>query len=113
MRNTFEYPQLFSVSEQASKTDQKIYLRLLVLQILLLLVASFIGGAGGLFPESKGRLASLNALLLAAGLILMWIIRLRRYESRWLRCRVIAESVKTAVWRYVMQAPPYNSQRTL
>jgi hypothetical protein len=57
--------------------------------------------------QRQQDLSLLATLSLAAGLIVMWIARARRYEKIWFDCRAIAESVKTTAWRYAMRGRPF------
>lgn len=47
-------------------------------------------------------------LELLLDLILLWVMRARRYERIWFDCRAIAESVKTISWKYVMGVAPFK-----
>jgi hypothetical protein len=103
-------PELFYISDRASGSAQTMYLRLFRSQIVLLFVASLIAGLTGLVgATTKHVLLVSNAVLLVIAFIVMWIIRAQRYESAWFNYRAIAESTKTAAWRYMTQAPPYPS----
>jgi ABC-type multidrug transport system fused ATPase/permease subunit len=75
----------------------------------LLILASAAGSIAAAVGPSRGRQVSiLTAIFLALSLVLMWILRVQGYEKIWFDCRAVAESVKTATWRYMMQAPPYD-----
>jgi hypothetical protein len=121
-----EYPALFAASDRASQTAQVAFLRLLRAHLILLVVASLTAiiatefGTAYTSPWSSAAtmvnptmisrlLAIASPLSIAIGIVLMLVIRVQRYEKIWFDCRAVAESVKTATWRYMMQAPPYHA----
>jgi len=104
-----DYPALFSSSSKASASAQKKYLCLMRAQLFLLTVASATASIAVAVGPSRSRQVSiLTAIFLALSLLLMWILRVQRYERIWFDCRAVAESVKTATWRYMMRVPPYD-----
>jgi hypothetical protein len=106
---TTDYPALFSASDKASLRAQAAYLRILWAHLFSLVLAGITARiAGAVDPSSYRMLANATAVILAVGLLLMWVLRATRYEKLWFDCRAVAESVKTAAWRYMMQAPPYD-----
>jgi len=48
------------------------------------------------------------AVILVLGLLILWFARSRRDSKTWFDCRAIAESVKTATWRFMMNVPPFQ-----
>jgi hypothetical protein len=106
---TTDYPALFSASDTASIRAQAAYLRILWAHLFSLVLAGLTARiAGAVGPSSYRLLANATAVILAVGLLLMWVLRAKRYEKVWFDCRAVAESVKTAAWRYMMRAPPYD-----
>ncbi len=105
-----DYPALYLSSSKASAGAQRKYFFLIRAQLFLLILASAGGSIATLAGPSGSRQVSiLTAIFLALSLVLMWILKVQRYEGIWFDCRAVAESVKTATWRYMMQAPPYDS----
>lgn len=104
-----EYPALFSASDSASLAAQKTYLRLLRGQLALFILASLSSSiAAAAEPSIQYRFSTSAAIFLSVGLLLMWILRAQAYDKIWFDCRAVAESVKTAAWRYMMRASPYD-----
>lgn len=105
-----QYPALYVESDRASLQAQASHFRLLRLQLGLLLVVSLISTLLPIIPD-KHRTAVAVALpvALAAALLVMWVSRHRRDERIWFDTRAIAESTKTTIWRYLMQAPPFDA----
>jgi len=52
------------------------------------------------------------AIILVIGVILTWVTHTRRDDKVWFDCRAIAESVKTATWRYMMKVGPFENDGT-
>lgn len=103
-----DYPELFYTSDKEATDAQITYLRLQKVYLLLLVFASITGSMSIIIgPSSHYSLSTASTVVLAVGLILLWIIRGQRYDKIWFDCRAIAESVKTSTWRYMMQTAPY------
>jgi hypothetical protein len=99
-----EYPALRNAANRASMAAQKMFLRLNRIQLILLTSTAFISGLDFKTPEHRRAEAwCLFALMLWALLVAM-ILRVRRFDDRWFRCRAYAENFKSTVWRYVMAA---------
>ena len=109
MTTTDYYPALFFASDKASLRAQAAYLHILRAHLFSLVLAGTTAKiAAAVDPASYRVLATATAVILAVGLVLLWVLRAKRYEKVWFDCRAVAESVKTATWRYMMQAPPYE-----
>ena len=109
LNDNSRFPALYSSSSRASAGAQRKYLFLIRAQLFLLILASAGGSIAAVVGPSRSRQVSiLTAIFLALSLVLMWILRVQRYEKIWFDCRAVAESVKTATWRYMMQVPPYD-----
>jgi hypothetical protein len=109
MTTPIDYPALQTAAAGAARRSQTLHFRLLLIQLALFAVASSEGI--GIRALTGGRpVPVVVACILAAGLLLMWLMRVRRYDEQWFACRAIAESVKTAAWRYMMSVPPYDQR---
>lgn len=106
--SNISYPSLFLESDRASLRAQNAYLRLSKAQMSLMVLSSVFGMLAGIYPVYQRVLSDAAAISVAVGLALMWIIRVAQYERAWFDCRALAESVKTAAWRYMMGAGPYD-----
>jgi conflict system pore-forming effector with SLATT domain len=107
--DTKDYPALFQSSDEAALEAQRNYFRLLesyLAVVVLASIASILGGLGD--PGWSRMIAGINALLLAVAVLLAWLMRARRFERAWFDCRAVAESVKTATWRYMMILVPFK-----
>lgn len=107
--NKQDYPGLFQGADAAAASAQKTYFilqrvflgSLFVSGLLSVLTSLFTGGA-------LAWIYTLMAIILAVGLLVLWIGRSRQDDIAWFDCRAIAESVKTATWRFMMIAPPFQ-----
>jgi hypothetical protein len=52
------------------------------------------------------------AVLLVAALIAKLANRLQRFDEHWFDGRAVAETVKSATWRYIMGVRPYDAPGT-
>lgn len=105
------YPALHTAAAAASKAGQTNHTRLVKIDLALLAVAALIGVAFQLFPVQSvtwGR--AVAAVLLAVSLLAKLANRLRSYDAAWFDGRAVAETVKSATWRYVMHVPPYAGE---
>lgn len=107
--NNQDYPGLFQGADAAAASSQKTYFLLQRIYLGSLIA----GGLTGMLSSSLAGTAlnwtyTAMAIVLAIGLIVLWIGRSRQDDDAWFDCRAIAESVKTATWRYMMSAPPFQ-----
>jgi len=105
-----DYPGLFQGADAAAASAQKTYFLLQRLYLGSLIVGGMIGMLTSLFTGGKLTWTyTLMAIVLSMGLLVLWISRSRRDDNAWFDCRAIAESVKTATWRFMMIAPPFQN----
>ncbi len=107
MMNDNDYPALFCATDLASNKTQKIFISLNVIYLII----AILGTITAFFDNSK-LLAILTASLFLIGLFLLIIILTKKYDQKWYSCRAIAESIKTATWRFMMKSEPYDESKT-
>lgn len=108
---TEHYPGLFQGADTASASAQETYFRLQRLHIGSLVVAGIISA---FTPLVTGNVIyATMAIVLTLGLLVFWITRSRQDDKAWFDCRAIAESAKTATWRFMMSAPPFQNDESL
>ncbi len=106
-----DYPPLFSASDKASIRAQRLFFRLVTLQLFVLVVVAVLGTVSTVSSAPLHEvLVTISAVLLALGVLPAWFLRFQRPERLWFQCRAIAESVKTATWRYAMQVAPFGHE---
>ena len=107
------YPSLYRSADRASLSAQRRHLRLQKWHIGCLIF----GSVGAAFSTSTPIVAVtwayvVLAIVLAVGIILTWVSRVRRDDKVWYDCRAIAESTKTVAWRFMMRAAPFKDDST-
>ena len=99
------YPALYIAASEASKIAQDNVLLFYKLNSFLLIVAA----ALSLIGVQNACLAIISALVFIASLLVYIYGRSQNFQGRWYKARALAESIKTATWRLVMSAEPFNS----
>ncbi len=103
------YPGLYQSADAASLTAQKTYLLLQRVYLGSLILGCTMGAFIALGTNAvRAWLYSAIAIVLGLGLLILWVTRSRYDDKVWFDCRAIAESAKTATWRFMMGAPPFS-----
>ena len=103
------YPGLYRYADSASLNAQRTYLHLHELYLGSLVLGSAVGAAATLETSTLNTwLFTTMAIVLALGLLILWITRARQDDRIWFDGRAVAESAKTATWRFMMKAPPFR-----
>jgi hypothetical protein len=104
-----DYPALYKAADNASTSAQSAYLWLIKGHVFLLVV-----GAGLLVNSLPTKEYSLfNAFVFLCALGISIFLAVKKYEKTWYSARAVAESVKTATWRYMMKADPFLDAPTI
>ncbi len=102
------FPALYNDADAASANAQKEYLRLIKGEYALLFVAAILT----MQTFNSVPFYIFYALIFIVSLVLMLLRTLKRPDQDWYKCRALAESIKTATWRYAMRAEPFDDART-
>lgn len=105
-------PSLYQSANAASRSAQRRYFRLQRFHIALLLLGSLGAPLATFVPDKATVWFFLSGMVLTIDVILIWASRERRADQEWFHCRAIAESAKTAAWRFMMKAEPFESDST-
>lgn len=109
MMSEDNYPSLYRSADAVSLKAQgthllfhKVYLGSLVL-----------GSATSAFTAIGSQIVNtclytVLAIVLVVGLLILWIMRARQDDKIWFDGRAVAESVKTATWRFMMRIHPFH-----
>jgi hypothetical protein len=100
-----DFPALYLAADDAAVQTQK---RLLLVQIsssVLLIL-----GAAATVDSSSLTIAIASALLFLASLFVYIYGQHRDLQGKWYQSRALAESIKTATWRWMMSAEPFHNQ---
>lgn len=103
-----DLPALHRAASRASLKAQRRYMRLFVINLLLLIFGAFLSGVSFILAL-PAFVAILSGLFFVTGIIITSAMGVKRYEKDWYGGRAIAESVKTLAWRYMAGAEPYES----
>jgi hypothetical protein len=104
-----DYPALFAAADAASRSGRRSHFRLAQFDLVLLLSGGALGAVASELTDVPAQVfRAASAALLVMGLIASSTMRLRRFDGEWFDGRAVAESVKTATWRYMLRATPYD-----
>lgn len=103
MNNT-DYPALYVAASKASKTAQDNVLLVYKVNTALLVIAAILN----LFSVHSSSFAILCAVIFIGSLLAFIYGRTQDFQGRWYKARALAESIKTATWRLMMNAEPFN-----
>ncbi len=104
-----DYPGLYQSADAASLSAQKTYLVLQRMHLVSLILGSTVGAFTAFATDETGPwFYSAIAIILALGVLVLWVTRSRKDDNVWFDCRAIAESTKTATWRFMMRAAPFT-----
>ena len=101
-----DYPALYQSADISSSKAQSTYLRLFKLHYALLVVTAVVATMA---PVTTLTLI-VYALFVSSstGLLTTDYMVHKKPENDWYVCRALAESIKTATWRYMMRAEPFE-----
>jgi hypothetical protein len=100
------YPSLYAAASKASASGQSQYVLLVRLNLGLLFAASALSVLGVLLQSSSVWLVLIIDLLAAMAVRVYG--RQAHPEHDWFNGRAVAESIKTAAWRFAMRATPFH-----
>jgi hypothetical protein len=103
-------PALKRSADAASARSQAMFLRLSVVQLLLLGLAAIVSGYNPLDAQQQRVVAIATFLLMVAALAVSIALKLGRFDDKWFRCRSAAENVKSAMWYFVMASEERAAQ---
>lgn len=107
------FPSLYQSADRASLSAQQRYLCLQKCHIVCLILGSAAAALATIDTVADIKWTyTVLAIVLAIGFVLTWVLRLRRDDKVWFDCRSIAESTKSATWRFMMRAAPFKEDRT-
>jgi hypothetical protein len=98
-----DYPGLYRAADNASVSAQRAYLRSVQWHIFTLILGALLA----INPLPNAIYSLVNASVFLAALGISIFAASKRYERAWYSARAVAESVKTATWRYMMRAEPF------
>ena len=106
------FPSLYQSADQASLSAQRRYIRFHLWHFICLILGSMGAALATIFPVITTFIHIILAVILVIGIFLTLVSRVRRDAEVWFDCRAIAESTKTATWRFMMKAAPFKEDST-
>ncbi|MCY3766264.1 MAG: DUF4231 domain-containing protein [Gemmatimonadetes bacterium] len=106
------FPGLYQSADRSSISAQRRYIHIHRWHLFCLIFGSVCVAIATKFPVAATWTYVLLAIVLAIGIFLTLISRVRRDNEVWFDCRAIAESTKTATWRFMMKADPFKDDST-
>ena len=115
-----DFPSLYQSADKAAIQMQRKCFALRRWHLIFLILGS--GGTALATIISKvfltEFLTDLNinigiAIILLIGFVINIVSYVRKYDDKWFNCRAIAESAKTATWRFMMKAAPFEEDNLL
>lgn len=106
-----DYPPLSQIAGHVSQDGQRWYMRLIVIELGVALLAAVLVDIGSAFPGDirvTFAAVAIGFLLVALAIQVIRLLRLVRFDEKWFEGRAVAESIKTTAWRYMMQVPPFD-----
>lgn len=104
-----DYPSLYRSADAASLAAQRQYVGVFRLDLILLVFAALLAlGRSGTSLILADLLGIGAALALVGSIAIKWILKVKGYDSLWFNTRAVAESVKTATWRYMVAVKPFE-----
>jgi hypothetical protein len=107
------YPPVYLAANAAAQHGHRRHDRFAQAELLILLVTAAISASFGWWEigsredDVRWEYTILAGLLIAA-FVLKLAARVRGYDELWFTGRAVAETVKSAVWRYMMRVPPFD-----
>ncbi len=111
--NGDRYPSLYRSADAASLKAQSTYLLFHKVYLGSLVLGSVTGAFTVLGSQAVNAwLYTTIAIVLVLGLLILWAMRARQDDKIWFDGRAVAESVKTATWRFMTRAHPFHDDST-
>ena len=105
----FEFPALYQSADNGSKLAQGHFLWIIKWEYFLLFCVSGITATRTLTGVSPLFISIF--LVVLAGLFVYKVFK--KKDQDWYQCRALAESVKTATWRFTMRAHPFEDAENI
>lgn len=99
-----QYPAMYAAASKGSAAAQARFFRTLRAQYALLILLALLSAT--VRHTSLGRFALLFILGVLGAILVLGIVG--RAEQNWYKCRALAESIKTASWRFAMRSDPFG-----
>ena len=107
------FPGLYQSADQASLSAQQRYICLQKCHIGCLILGSISAAIATIVPVVAIKWTYIVlVIVLLIGVVFTLVSRALRDDKVWFGCRAVAESTKTATWRFMMKATPFKDDST-
>jgi hypothetical protein len=106
------FPGFYRAANSASQRGQKLYLRFVRANLVMMVVGALLGTLGFSDPQTKQTLLSCSAVVFTLGLAVSALLAVTRWDKDWYAGRAIAESIKSLSWKFVCCAEPFPEKMT-
>lgn len=103
------YPSLYQAADKASVKYQKIYTRLMGLNLAFMIAGALLSILKPLLPYSAVWIYSISFAMLIGSVIMTFTLKLKKYEDVWYQGRALAESMKTLTWRFITRSEGFET----
>jgi len=104
-----DFPSLYQGADKAAIQMQRICFCFRLWHLVFLILGSGVGAIATMIPEDFTAWFYVSmVIILLIGFVINIVARVLKYDEKWFNCRAIAESVKTATWRFMMKATPFE-----
>ena len=107
-----DYPALFAGADTTSRGGQAWYTGFVRADLILVVLAAAVSAIAGMNnvvqAPAANVLRGMSVALLILALLARTTNRIRRPEQEWWNGRAVAESTKSAAWKYMMRGQPYT-----
>lgn len=107
--NKRSYPALYRSADESAARAQRAFFTAVGLQAIFLVAAAICSAV----DSPAGSMALLQVMFLLIVLSAAVYAFAARPDQHWYRARALAESVKTATWRFVSAAEPFDGEFTV
>jgi hypothetical protein len=104
-----EYPALYHSAEKLARASQTKFFVAIAAHLILLVLGAALSQIAG--PSAS--VAILQALVLLCAVSLSIYLFAKRPDAQWYGARAVAESIKTATWRFVVRAEPFETETAI
>lgn len=104
-----DFPNLYQSANQSAIQMQRKCFCFRQGHLAFLILGSGGAALGTIIPQDFSMWLHVGmAIILLIGFVINIVSRVLKYDEKWFNCRAIAESVKTATWRFMMKATPFE-----
>ena len=107
MTESFEFPEAFKVTDEASLAGQRSFIQSTRVQLILLVIASAAGSLSWTINGDWDGTALLAGVAFSVAAILRLVILRSRPHRLWYDGRAAAESIKTLAWKHAVAGDPF------